>query len=125
MEWFAAQGGGRDVFEVPDALPFAPVLRTMNYSGRSGFVHEIHAGTVGLTVIDLGGGRHKKEDKIDPSVGIVFHVEVGSRVNAGQPLCTIHAATDEAAAHAEERVAGAIRIGSEAIEAPKLVIETL
>ena len=38
----------------------------------------------------LGGGREKKEDIIDPAVGIVLHKKVGDKVSAGERLCTLH-----------------------------------
>ena len=38
----------------------------------------------------LGGGREKKEDGVDPAVGIVLEKKVGEAVRAGEALCTIH-----------------------------------
>ena len=45
--------------------------------------------------MDLGGGRKRKEDAIDPRVGVVVRAGVGTRVAEGDPLVEIHAA-DEA-----------------------------
>jgi thymidine phosphorylase len=42
----------------------------------------------------LGGGRERKEDRIDPAVGIVVHKKVGDAVHAGEPLCTIYYNSD-------------------------------
>jgi thymidine phosphorylase len=38
----------------------------------------------------LGGGREKKEDAIDPAVGLEFHKRIGDAVTRGEPLCTLH-----------------------------------
>ena len=46
---------------------------------------------VGETAVFLGAGRQKKGDPIDHGVGVVIHRKVGERVEAGQPLFTIHA----------------------------------
>jgi thymidine phosphorylase len=71
----------------------------------------------------LGAGRERKEDTIDPSVGITLHAKVGDRVEPGEPLLTLHyrhpARLDEALSVLE----GAIAIGETALEVPPLVID--
>jgi len=37
----------------------------------------------------LGAGREKKEDVIDPRVGILVHVKVGDKVFKGEKLFTV------------------------------------
>jgi thymidine phosphorylase len=48
----------------------------------------------------LGGGREKKEDTVDPAVGIVLHRKVGDRVAVGEPLCTVHSNSEDRTARA-------------------------
>ena len=45
---------------------------------------------MGTACVILGGGRERKEDSVDPAVGIVLHKKVGDRVNIGEPIATIH-----------------------------------
>ena len=45
---------------------------------------------IGTACVILGGGREKKEDAVDPAVGIVFHKKVGDHVSEGETLATIH-----------------------------------
>jgi len=59
-------------------------------AATSGFIAEIDCQAVGVASVILGGGRSKKEDSIDPSVGIVVHHKLGDAVTRGEPLCTIH-----------------------------------
>jgi len=82
------QGGDSSVIDDPARLPQAqhrlPIL-----SPATGFVGAIHCEQVGIASLVLGGGREKKEDAIDPAVGLVLHKKVGDPVHAGEPLCTI------------------------------------
>ena len=50
----------------------------------------------------LGGGREKKEDSVDPAVGIVVHKKIGDKVGVGEALCTIHCHSDAQAARAKK-----------------------
>jgi thymidine phosphorylase len=50
----------------------------------------------------LGGGRERKEDSIDPAVGIVLHKKVGDAVSAGEPLATIHYNAETRGARAQQ-----------------------
>jgi thymidine phosphorylase len=45
---------------------------------------------IGSACVILGGGRERKEDSVDPAVGIVLHKKVGDRVAAGERLATIY-----------------------------------
>ena len=87
------QGGDSSVIDDPARLPQAqhglPIL-----SPATGFVGAIHCEHVGIASLVLGGGREKKEDAIDPAVGLVLHKKVGDPVHAGEPLCTIRYNSD-------------------------------
>ena len=39
---------------------------------------------IGTACVILGGGRERKEDSVDPAVGIVLHKKVGDHVAAGE-----------------------------------------
>ncbi len=45
---------------------------------------------IGTAGVLLGGGREKKEDAVDPAVGIIVHKKLGDKVAAGEALCTVH-----------------------------------
>jgi len=113
--WFAAQGG-----HLEKGLPKAPVLKVVE-ANRKGWISQIHSATIGYAVIDLGGGRHKKEDAIDPSVGIEIPICIGSHVEKGQPLFVVHAASEAAAEEAARRVRNGISIAPFEVPAPAIV----
>ena len=58
-------------------------------SPAAGYVSAIMCEQVGTACVVLGGGREKKEDKIDHAVGITVHKKLGDAVTVGEPLCTV------------------------------------
>ncbi|MGH9575496.1 MAG: thymidine phosphorylase [Candidatus Acidiferrales bacterium] len=88
-EMIGLQGGDRDVVEDPAILPHANHSIEVR-SPSKGYVSTIQCEAVGTACVVLGGGREKKEDAIDPTVGIVLHKKVSDVVSAGDALCTIH-----------------------------------
>lgn len=91
-------------------------------ASRSGFVTEMQVDQLGYAIIDLGGGRKKLGDAIDPTVGIEMKVKLGDEVQPGQPLVRIIAPPGAARDAAELRITGAIAIGDEPREAPKQIV---
>jgi pyrimidine-nucleoside phosphorylase len=83
------QGGDPRVIDDPKRLPQAQ--HAMQASApRAGYVSSMQCEQIGTACVILGGGRERKEDSVDPAVGIVLHKKVGDRVAAGEPLATIH-----------------------------------
>jgi thymidine phosphorylase len=87
------QGGDVRVIDDPTRLPQAR-YHSDCVSSASGYVSAIQCEQVGAASVALGGGRERKEDSVDPAVGIFLHKKVGDRVIAGESLCTIHYNSD-------------------------------
>ena len=83
------QGGDVSSIDDPKKLPQARQIMTI-FSPRNGQVTSVQCEQVGTACVILGGGRERKEDAVDPAVGIVLHKKVGETVAAGEPLATIH-----------------------------------
>jgi pyrimidine-nucleoside phosphorylase len=83
------QGGNPRVIDDPSLLPRSKHTKQVS-SPKTGFIAEIDCQAVGTASVILGGGRAKKEDSVDPSVGIILHLKLGDAVSAGERLCTIH-----------------------------------
>lgn len=92
---------------------------------RSGVIASMDTREIGLAVVDLGGGRRRASDAIDPSVGLSSMQPLGSRVAAGAPLLKVHAANRADAAAACARIAGAITIAVRAPRAGSPMIERI
>ena len=108
-EIITQQGGDPNVIDDPGRLPQAQ-HQSQFPSQSSGFVDSIQCEQVGIASLVLGGGREKKEDVIDPAVGLVLHKKVGDPVREGEPLCTIHYNSDARLADARSLLQQAYHI---------------
>jgi thymidine phosphorylase len=59
---------------------------------------------MGTACVILGGGRERKEDSVDPAVGIVLHKKVGDRVAAREPIATIYYNAEAKGARARQLI---------------------
>lgn len=115
-EMLEAQGGSRR--RPPVAHPVQLAIRAPG----PGWVQRIDALACGLAVIDIGGGRSRKEDRVDHGVGLTIEAGVGERVEEGGPLVLVHAPSEEVARRAEPRLVAAWTIASEEVERPPHVL---
>ncbi len=99
-EMVEAQGGDVSQVDNLDTLPQAELVETLT-ADNSGYVAQVAADKVAMAAAVLGAGREKKEDIINPAVGVVVQCVVGDSVAAGAPLAIIHA--DDADKLAEAR----------------------
>jgi pyrimidine-nucleoside phosphorylase len=104
------QGGDPEVVDDPGRLPRARNLAKVK-SPRAGFVTSIRCEQIGVASMILGGGREKKEDAIDPAVGLVIERKVGEAVEAGATLCTVHYNSETRLADAMELLANSFTVG--------------
>ena len=84
-----------------------------------GYVDKMNAADIGRAVTLLGGGRMKKEDKIDHSVGVIMNVSLGTKVKKGDVICSIYH-NNVGLNEAEQLLANSIHIGSTAPEPHKI-----
>ena len=121
----AAQGGPGDfVDRWPDRLPAATVIREVPSLGP-GLVQRIDGQALGMAVVQLGGGRQREGDKVNPSVGLSDLAGIGEEIGAGDPLCLVHAATEAAAEAAIRAVQSAYLLGPGTPEEPELVLKRI
>lgn len=116
-----SQGGDARVVDDPRAvLPRAPVHRPI-VADQAGTLGTVDAEALGRASGDLGAGRRKKTDTIDPSVGIVFHPKIGDEIEVGQDLGEVHARTKDDAEACVGRVLAAMTLVEGPVEPPPLV----
>jgi thymidine phosphorylase len=97
------QGGDPRVIDDAKRLPQAEHTATIS-STKDGYLASLQCEQVGTACVILGGGRERKEDSVDPAVGIVLHKKVGDQVSAGETLATIHYNAETKAERAQQLI---------------------
>jgi pyrimidine-nucleoside phosphorylase len=95
------QGGDPRAIDDPKKLPQAHHSMALS-SPKDGYLAALQCEQVGTACVILGGGRERKEDSVDPAVGIVLHKKIGDAVSAGEPLATIYYNAEARAARARQ-----------------------
>jgi thymidine phosphorylase len=115
-QMISAQGGDPDA-ELPKAKHSHQILAT-----ESGFVSRLDALEVGVASWRLGAGRERKEDAVQFGAGIELNVQIGSRIEAGQPMMTLFTDTEEKFDRAIELASGAVEISNSSVAQRKLIL---
>ena len=120
----AAQGGDVALVDDPERLPTAPVCQPY-VAPQSGYIARIDAREVGLTCVELGGGRQQKGDPIDHRVGILVNAKVGAQVSAGDALGLVFAADERAAQQAITRLQRAYTFSAQPVAVLPIIYDRI
>lgn len=123
-ELIEAQGGDPGVVENPSRLPQPAKVREVR-AERTGMLTALDAELVGLAAVELGAGRARKEDAVDPAAGLVLHKRVGDAVREGDVLAELHAASDSRLDAGELRLRSAAQIGDQQPRRNPLIFERI
>ncbi len=74
------------------------------FGQNSGWVKKIHTRELGLTLIELGGGRKQVTDKINYGVGYDNVCSVGDKIDSSRPLLTLYSNNMEDNKKLEDRI---------------------
>ncbi len=115
-----AQGGNPDVVKDTDLLPSAK-KRVSVKSDQSGFLHAISTSEIGISAMLLGAGRQKKDDIIDPAVGLWMKKGLGDPIKKGDTLAEFYVNSEDKLDEAVERFLKALSITTNKPEKQKLI----
>lgn len=114
-ELVIAQKGDVTFIDDLSKLPQADIKKTI-VSNAEGWVKVVDAREVGESAVDLGAGRAKKTDSIDPSVGMYVKVKVGDFIKIGQPLFEVHTNSLQKFDLVKERLLNSVELSQEPVE---------
>lgn len=120
-QMISALGGPTDFLErsshyLKVAPHIVPVL-----AKESGWLASCKTRDLGMVVVELGGGRRHPGGSIDHSVGLSDLLPLGSRVEKGQQIAVVHAATEDDAERAMATVSSAYGISQRPYSASPVI----
>nr|WP_297839518.1 thymidine phosphorylase [Ignavibacterium sp.] len=120
LEIVKAQGGDISYIKNPARYPKSKYHKKIKMLNE-GFLSFVDTYEIGMAAIDLGAGRLKKEDRIDPKAGIIFHYKLGDKINKGDVFAELFSDSDEKIKLAENRILNAIKLSNKKTKSPLLI----
>jgi pyrimidine-nucleoside phosphorylase len=118
------QGGDARVIEDYSRMPLAK-FQTEIKSSKAGYLVATRCRDFGLALAVMEGGRNKKEDTIDPGVGLEFHKRIGDQVKTGEKLVTIRYNSEAKFAEVRKLLENAFILGEEEPLMPPLIRQVI
>lgn len=119
-----AQGGDPGVIDDTGLLPQPAVIREV-LAPQNGWLAQVDTQAIGHAAAGLGAGRQRKDDVIDPAVGIELSTKVGDETEHGSVIARILAGDQDAAERASRAVLDALTWSEESVNAPPLIHDVI
>ncbi len=124
QEMITLQGGDPRVCEDITLLPKASRVIEIP-APADGWITAIQTDEIGMAAVILGAGRMKKDDPIDPAVGLWMHKRLGDPVKKGELLAEFYVQNTDVLEEARNRFIKAIRIGRKPKSSHSLIADVV
>ena len=104
------QGGDASFIRDPSLYPASSCSRDVK-APAAGYVTGFETRRIGVIAVELGAGRLKVDDRVDPKAGIILRRKKGDRVAAGDTLAIIRTENEDAVERAAGELLECITIG--------------
>ncbi len=117
---------GGDVGYVDDPELLVKVSRVVPvYPKANGYIGAIDARSLGIAAALLGAGRFRKDDVIDPAVGILMNKRYGDWVSEKEPFAYMYVNKEDNLEEARSMLVSAVEITPEAPEELPLIYDVI
>jgi pyrimidine-nucleoside phosphorylase len=103
------QGGNVKFINDPETYPNAKYYDSVKLE-TEGYISEIDNYELGMAALELGAGRKVKEDKIDPTAGIVFYAKLGEKFDKTKIAAELYSSSRKRNEKAKERILNAVKV---------------
>lgn len=116
QDMVTALGGPADFCKKPEKyLPKAPIIRPA-FAEREGYVQTMLTRNVGLSLIGLGGGRIRPDQKLNYAVGFSDFCQIGDYLSPEKPIAVIHAQSEQDFEQAERELRLCLRLSDKPLK---------
>ncbi|MEL7832469.1 thymidine phosphorylase [Fodinibius sp. Rm-B-1B1-1] len=120
LELTEEQGGDTSVLK--DFSAYDHTEYSFEFSApQSGYISEIDAYSIGMGSLELGAGRKKKDDIIDPAAGIELKKKIGDQVKKGETLAVGFTNNKQLTETAINKLENAFTIREQSVEKLKMI----
>ncbi len=120
LEIVKLQNGNVNFIKNPDTYPKSIFIEKI-YANKNGNLKAINNYEIGMASLELGAGRLKIEDKIDPKAGIIFYPKIGTKIKKGDLIAEIFTDKIEKIDFVKNKIENAVTFSNEKIIPPKLI----
>jgi len=99
-----------------------PKYSTEITASIDGYISSINTLLLGKALVEMGAGRKKITDHIDPTAGFTIHVKCGNFVRKGDNLFTCYCASSKKLNTAVKMITKSIEISSKSPKLPPLIL---
>jgi len=119
-EMVKEQNGKISYIENLEKYPKSKVVEKV-YSNKTGYIKEINTFGLGMTALELGAGRMKKDDKIEPKAGIIFYPKIGDKIKKGDLIAELHCESEKKLNSVKENFLNNITFSKEKTKRQRLI----
>ncbi|TNE50996.1 MAG: thymidine phosphorylase [Deltaproteobacteria bacterium] len=124
QEVVVAQGGDPRALEDYERFPQAKGVAVLPAT-QDGFISGISCERVGRLAVQLGAGREKVGEPVDPAVGFILHKKMGDEVKAGDHLVTVYYNDEDKADQIRQPLLACFEFAQTPVSPPTIVLESI
>ena len=98
-----------------------PKFKKVITSKELGFLNSVNTFEIGIAAVELGAGRLKMDDKIDPKAGIKFNFKIGDKINKGDIIAELYSDNKNKISNVEKRFNKLVGLSDKKVNPPKLI----
>ncbi len=98
-----------------------PKFKKVIKSTEDGFLNSVNTFEIGIAAVELGAGRLKLDDEIDPKAGIKFNFKIGDKINKGEIIAELYSDNKNKITNVEKRFNKLVGLSDEKINPPNLI----